>query len=1572
MTCVTIMRLGQVSNRKRPSNELTAALKGRIVYLPVDVAANAKFLPENLFNLDSLVLLVGGQPTKQNKVWTSAVDLRKVHVALSWLREHNHFYKDVPSYSLSDIEKIVRERQQQGTNASDYPDKSLLKKLDDASKSHLYENFYVQPISGEFPADTLVDYQLNKLQGQNVDIFDSDLDLKAYPELYPTGENGMRDARRTVKIGTSEFIRNRLLNKDPKFRLNLNYLFHCFQTQEISNMCHTVGHMLRTVTGNNLTAKNFLERLQHRDGEVQSNLFSLMANMRGTKEYYAKLGMDIRWMIRKLGPPTLFVTCSIAEWFSEPLLNYIRNINSTVPGIDKMTPAELCALDPVSVSMHLKQKWDAIFKQLIQSKKKPLFGEVQDSVTRLEYQARGAGHIHCLLWIKDAPILGQNSVEEVKRYINSIITCEKPDRETSPTLYNLVTKFQSHKCNKYCTKTYKKNGKFFKKCRFGFPRPMKSEIQINDIIDCLATAKNNQPRKRVYHIARSKDETFINDYNPALLLANQANVDVQYIGHTGSRLPYYISDYITKSEKSEQDTMWQDIFSSTKSVGTNAMSFLLKSLRSRQVGAHEAADRLLGHKLYTKSRQMRFADLQPPHKAKRVLKNVSDINSLLKNNPESEDIFQPHWTLDVYPDRPDELENSSLYEILAWYEREINTGSSKETLKLKNINFHLRRRTKTAYIVTHQSVNPNLSEENKQTYYYFLLKLFKPWRSECELCIPGKNYYETFVEESNRIPDMLHYHNQNLYINNKAEQEEQAVRKRAEELQEEVENDAQPEDGQTAFEGCATDQIQTAMVELHELHRTKQTSDSENLQRKYDTLNADQKRVVDKVVSAVCVQQQQLLLFVSGQGGTGKSRVIDVLDRTVGSHSRNSLSVIVTAPTGLAAFNIHGVTIHRTLCLPVEHGKPADYNRLNQEQLSTIRATLRNVQLLIIDEVSMVSSLLLLYIHLRLTEIIGKNELFGGISVVFFADLLQLPPVKGNQPFMNVTSLEVKQRVGSIGHVNLWEHFQYDELTINMRQSGDREYADLLSAVRIGKLSDDHLSLLKQQLIAKNRRATLPEITDKYQELVHNGNAPVILMPKVALCQQLNKAMLNKLNHEIHALPAEDNIETIVSKTQLPKVQKEYNKISEDSTRTAGLEKRLELCVGAKVMLKRNRDVESGLVNGSLGTVIDFSIINRNSQPYVNSIAIQFNNLQSPVNIERESVSFEVLKSVYYTRRQFPVITAFAITVHKSQGLSLETAIVDAGPATFGPGMIYVGLSRVTMLSGLHLIDFDSKKLSCDMKAIKEYNRLRLLYTSHLGELLPLADDTAVDSTGMQNKPHTSRKRKKPNRFAKPVSNEQQNQQATHREIPEQNMFQFCQINSMNTELQNVLCTRFNLQLVTNEIIPHDHHLICKSLKSVIFSKTQQTAAVKIYRVKGDGNCLFGALSYSITGTQDQHSIIRSYIVNHMLHSNTQHNLEMLFATRNKLQSTNISYQNHLCDMQQDGTWGTEQEIVAAANLFDVSVLCYCKYNSKQYCIQHFSPHFAINAECTSSCNHKTVYLINKSGNHYNPAVVML
>ena len=216
--------------------------------------------------------------------------------------------------------------------------------------------------------------------------------------------------------------------------------------------------------------------------------------------------------------------------------------------------------------------------------------EVQDFFWRVEYQARGAPHVQLVLWIKDARILGRNSMEEVKEYIQKIITCSKPSENDSTTLSSLVSQFQMHKCNTYCMKSYKKGSNTTKKCHFGFPRPTTPELVLHDVIDCLAISKNKQPRKRLYNLPRNKTEAFINDYNPALLLANQANVDVQYIGHLGSRLPYYITEYITKYERSEQDSMWHDIFSSTKSLGSNAISFALKSVKSRQVGANEAAD----------------------------------------------------------------------------------------------------------------------------------------------------------------------------------------------------------------------------------------------------------------------------------------------------------------------------------------------------------------------------------------------------------------------------------------------------------------------------------------------------------------------------------------------------------------------------------------------------------------------------------------------------------------------------------------------------------------------------------------------------------------------------------------------------------------------------------------------------------------------------------------------------------------------------------------------------------------------------------------------------------------------
>jgi len=132
----------------------------------------------------------------------------------------------------------------------------------------------------------------------------------------------------------------------------------------------------------------------------------------------------------------------------------------------------------------------------------------------------------------------------------------------------------------------------------------------------------------------------------------------------------------------------------------------------------------------------------------------------------------------------------------------------------------------------------------------------------------------------------------------------------------------------------------------------------------------------------------------------------------------------------------------------------------------------------------------------------------------------------------------------------------------------------------------------------------------------------------------------------------------------------------------------------------------------------------------VTMVSIDFERIEGEVEIQRETSSFEVLKGIFYTRKQFPLMLAFGITIHKSQGLSLQSVIVDAGATCFGSGMIYVALSRVTSLAGLHLVALSRSKITCDKAAVEEYNRLRQLYTPHLGPLT----STLTDNMHMQKR----------------------------------------------------------------------------------------------------------------------------------------------------------------------------------------------------------------------------------------------
>lgn len=176
------------------------------------------------------------------------------------------------------------------------------------------------------------------------------------------------------------------------------------------------------------------------------------------------------------------------------------------------------------------------------------------------------------------------------------------------------------------------------------------------------------------------------------------------------------------------------------------------------------------------------------------------------------------------------------------------------------------------------------------------------------------------------------------------------------------------------------------------------------------------------------------------------------------------------------------------------------------------------------------------------------------------------------------------------------------------------------------------------------------------------------------------------------------------------------NKYADDASMTAGLEENLTIKIGAKVMLRRNIDVSLGLVNGSIGVVVGVKTDHENAK-VIKKINIKFNN-DHVYELGPVKTKFEVINRAYVHREQFPICIAYAITIHKSQGLSLNNALMDIGSSVFTCGQAYVALSRVTSFSGLHLINVDFGSIKAQESAILEYNRLRSIYRPDLSKIV--------------------------------------------------------------------------------------------------------------------------------------------------------------------------------------------------------------------------------------------------------------
>ena len=320
----------------------------------------------------------------------------------------------------------------------------------------------------------------------------------------------------------------------------------------------------------------------------------------------------------------------------------------------------------------------------------------------------------------------------------------------------------------------------------------------------------------------------------------------------------------------------------------------------------------------------------------------------------------------------------------------------------------------------HKIFNPE-KEDQKEAYYYSLLLLFVPFRDESELLEDDETAEEAFkrlvTDNSKAYHEKLH----------KALQAQATVKEINEARRAEAKDEKEEKDNKEDDEPQLMGEANSAMNDLMDLNANNADDKSNqfSLDERVSMLNVDQRRIFENVKSHLVHQKQHEAgvcncdhkphhMFVSGVGGTGKSFLIETIKALVCEEwPSKDITCAIIVSTGLAAFNVGGATIHRLFQLPVEHdSKTAGYWSLPKSSQKVMRSTLRSVKLFVIDEVSMVSSLNLAYIHLRLEELFGGNEWFGSKNMLFVGDILQLQPVNGNPVFLNISQTSLVYKLG--------------------------------------------------------------------------------------------------------------------------------------------------------------------------------------------------------------------------------------------------------------------------------------------------------------------------------------------------------------------------------------------------------------------------------------------------------------------------------------------------------------------------------------------------------------------------------
>lgn len=399
-------------------------------------------------------------------------------------------------------------------------------------------------------------------------------------------------------------------------------------------------------------------------------------------------------------------------------------------------------------------------------------------------------------------------------------------------------------------------------------------------------------------------------------------------------------------------------------------------------------------------------------------------------------------------------------------------------------------------------------------------------------------------------------------------------------------------------------------------------------------------------------------IFVTGGAGSGKSFLLHFLKRNF-SH----LGLEITASTGIAAVNIGGVTIHSWAGIGLANLPVSEIiKNILSKKFSRVRRKILKAKALAIDEISMVS-LEVFEILDRVFKVVRQSDLpMGGLQLVLFGDFLQLPPIQKNG--------EVKFCFES----QAWRNLHLETFTLEkiFRQK-DEKFVRLLNNLRLGQVSDEDMEILLSRVNAKDKNIAIK---------------PTILTTHNFKVEKINQEELKKI-------PRVESVFSANYSGDLYKIEfLKKNCIASES---------LKLKVGAQVMMIKNTYQKEGIINGSLGVIKDFSP--KKSYPIV-----EFSNgkiltiapeewLVERFDEEKQSVVVDA------SLMQIPLILAWAITIHKSQGLTLDKISCDLSDV-FADGQAYVALSRAVSLEGVFINSINFDRIRSNADAVRFYGQL--------------------------------------------------------------------------------------------------------------------------------------------------------------------------------------------------------------------------------------------------------------------------